>query len=126
MKPWRGVWPATKPGSKCLQYGAITRAGLASIEGDEDCLYLNVYSPLVCAGHSSILSIVHVGVCICEFATVGVRHHSAARPRVVDGGTASLRIYCMSGRGQTMRGGPPALGLGIGLTALRLKKINVL
>jgi hypothetical protein len=58
MKPWRGVWPAIKPGSKCLQYDPLTQA---SLQGDEDCLYLNVYSPMVCTANASIFSILHAG-----------------------------------------------------------------
>jgi hypothetical protein len=76
VKPWRGVWPATKPGSKCLQYDPVMQAGtsgLARLQGDEDCLYLNVYSPMVCAENSSILSVVHVGWCLCYTAHMGNR-----------------------------------------------------
>jgi hypothetical protein len=65
MKPWRGVWPAIKPGSKCLQYNPLAQTGTstqASLQGDEDCLYLNVYSPMVCAVNSSTFSMMHAGV----------------------------------------------------------------
>jgi len=43
MKPWPGVWNASSPGSKCIQYDHSSYL----IEGDEDCLYLNVYTPKV-------------------------------------------------------------------------------
>lgn len=43
MKPWPGVWNASLPGSKCIQYDHSSY----SIEGDEDCLYANVYTPKV-------------------------------------------------------------------------------
>jgi hypothetical protein len=52
---------------------------------------------------------------------MGPCHHSMARPRVADRGTASsyggyLRIHCIISRGQMTRGGPPDWGLGVGLT----------
>lgn len=40
---WLGVWNASAPGSKCIQYD---HPGY-SIQGDEDCLYVNVYTPTV-------------------------------------------------------------------------------
>ncbi|PNF28712.1 Venom carboxylesterase-6 [Cryptotermes secundus] len=65
MKPWRGVWPAITPGSKCLQYDPLTQAGTstqASLQGDEDCLYLNVYSPMLPAGGGAPLLDVIVNI----------------------------------------------------------------
>lgn len=44
MKPWRGVWNATTPGSPCL---GPDNTNFPNIIGQEDCLYLNVYSPKV-------------------------------------------------------------------------------
>ncbi|XP_050548710.1 esterase E4-like [Daktulosphaira vitifoliae] len=41
VKPWLGVWNATEPGSKCIQYDH----GTYVIQGEEDCLYVNVYTP---------------------------------------------------------------------------------
>ncbi|XP_050428947.1 venom carboxylesterase-6-like [Adelges cooleyi] len=41
LKPWLGIWNASTPGSSCIQYSHETY----DIEGDEDCLYLNVYTP---------------------------------------------------------------------------------
>ncbi|CAH4036316.1 unnamed protein product [Pieris brassicae] len=38
---WYGVLDATKPGNKCVQVNLID----GSIEGSEDCLYLNIYTP---------------------------------------------------------------------------------
>ncbi|XP_064072385.1 uncharacterized protein LOC113400940 [Vanessa tameamea] len=40
-KPWKGVRQARYHGSKCYQYEYIQNA----IQGSEDCLYLNVYTP---------------------------------------------------------------------------------
>jgi hypothetical protein len=63
---------------------------------------------------------------------VGPCHHGMARPQVADGGTASnmgggeLRIYRISIRGQPTRGGPPALGLGEGLTTTHRENVSLL
>lgn len=43
--PWRGVRAATAPGSDCPQIGSIA-TGVPQTSTDEDCLYLNVYTPL--------------------------------------------------------------------------------
>lgn len=45
LKPWAGVWNASSPGSDCLQYDHLTYLSDNPFLGDEDCLYLNVYSP---------------------------------------------------------------------------------
>lgn len=42
-QPWLGVWNASAPGSACIQYDH----GEYKIFGDEDCLYVNVYTPKV-------------------------------------------------------------------------------
>uniref|UniRef100_A0A1B6J7A4 Carboxylic ester hydrolase n=1 Tax=Homalodisca liturata TaxID=320908 RepID=A0A1B6J7A4_9HEMI len=52
-KPWLGVWDATHPGSVCLQYDHMTYLKEEPIIGDEDCLYLNVYTPELPAGFIS-------------------------------------------------------------------------
>jgi len=65
VKPWRGVWPATTPGSVCLQYfpyDKIEGSTEPPIRGDEDCLYLNVYSPMLPAGGSAPLLDVIVNI----------------------------------------------------------------
>ncbi|XP_050358515.1 esterase FE4-like isoform X2 [Nymphalis io] len=41
---WSGVWDATKPGNKCPQ---VNPFGNGSVEGCEDCLYLNIYTPIL-------------------------------------------------------------------------------
>lgn len=43
-KPWKGIWKA-KTIFKCLQYDHYTPPGPDKVSGDEDCLYVNVYSP---------------------------------------------------------------------------------
>ncbi|XP_046677003.1 venom carboxylesterase-6-like [Homalodisca vitripennis] len=43
-KPWQGVWDASHPGSVCLQYDHMTYLKEEPILGDEDCLYINVYT----------------------------------------------------------------------------------
>ncbi|GFG40741.1 hypothetical protein Cfor_06019 [Coptotermes formosanus] len=65
IKPWRGVWPATTLGSVCLQYlpyDKIEGSTTPTIRGDEDCLYLNVYSPMLPAGGSAPLLDVIVNI----------------------------------------------------------------
>uniref|UniRef100_A0A8D8TZM9 Carboxylic ester hydrolase n=1 Tax=Cacopsylla melanoneura TaxID=428564 RepID=A0A8D8TZM9_9HEMI len=47
LKPWMGVWNASSPGSDCLQYDHFTYLAENPFLGDEDCLYLNVYTPKV-------------------------------------------------------------------------------
>ncbi|XP_065212962.1 esterase FE4-like [Planococcus citri] len=44
LKPWLGVWNATKPLSRCLQIDALEPY---SILGEEDCLYLNIFTPKI-------------------------------------------------------------------------------
>ncbi|XP_050685009.1 venom carboxylesterase-6-like [Leptidea sinapis] len=41
LQPWVGVWNATRTSSSCMQYEPFSNA----VIGQEDCLYLNVYSP---------------------------------------------------------------------------------
>ena len=50
--PWHGVRPATAPGSDCPQIGAID-TGVPQTSTDEDCLFLNVYTPLA-ASHRTL------------------------------------------------------------------------
>ncbi|RZC40529.1 COesterase and/or Abhydrolase 3 domain containing protein [Asbolus verrucosus] len=44
VKPWVGVWEA-KTIYKCMQYNEYTLPGDDYVIGDEDCLYLNIYTP---------------------------------------------------------------------------------
>jgi carboxylesterase type B len=48
-KPWTGIWNASLPGSMCLQYNkAISFIDDHDpLVGDEDCLFINVYTPKV-------------------------------------------------------------------------------
>ncbi|KAK3927492.1 Venom carboxylesterase-6 [Frankliniella fusca] len=41
-KPWQGVWDATQFPPKCMQFD---RYPFSTVVGDEDCLYLNVFTP---------------------------------------------------------------------------------
>ncbi|KAJ8933687.1 hypothetical protein NQ318_008405 [Aromia moschata] len=43
-KPWTGIWKA-KTMFKCMQYDHFTLQGQDMVSGDEDCLYVNVYTP---------------------------------------------------------------------------------
>ncbi|XP_039291964.1 venom carboxylesterase-6 [Nilaparvata lugens] len=44
-KPWRGIWDGRKQGDVCLQYDHMVYLSPLSIVGDEDCLFINVYTP---------------------------------------------------------------------------------
>ncbi|KAJ9581386.1 hypothetical protein L9F63_023436 [Diploptera punctata] len=47
-EPWPGVWNASVPGSMCLQWMRIHPHNYGKhqhLTGDEDCLFLNVYTP---------------------------------------------------------------------------------
>lgn len=49
-KPWQGVWNATQPGAICLQCRRLPPRMYNTTDpiiGDEDCLFLNIYTPKV-------------------------------------------------------------------------------
>ncbi|XP_069696457.1 carboxylic ester hydrolase-like isoform X2 [Periplaneta americana] len=46
-EPWTGVLDATKEGPDCMQRPLPPRPKSPEVVGDEDCLYLNVYTPLL-------------------------------------------------------------------------------
>ncbi|XP_066147122.1 juvenile hormone esterase-like [Euwallacea fornicatus] len=43
--PWNGTLDATTERSQCVQFSSDDLLGLGDISGDEDCLYINVYTP---------------------------------------------------------------------------------
>lgn len=43
-EPWTGIYDATKPGNKAMQVNPYTST---TIDGSEDCLYLNIYTPVL-------------------------------------------------------------------------------
>lgn len=58
LKPWLGVWDATKPLSACLQYDPFED----KVTGSEDCLFVNVHTPNVNAAASlPVLIFIHGG-----------------------------------------------------------------
>ncbi|KAJ2949302.1 hypothetical protein O0L34_g6254 [Tuta absoluta] len=58
MKPWSGVWDATKPLSVCLQYDPFIK----SLTGSENCLFINVHTPQLNAGASlPVVVFIHGG-----------------------------------------------------------------
>jgi len=46
ITPWTGVLKAKQFGAPCLQYIFFRRNSTNTVAGSEDCLYLNVYTPL--------------------------------------------------------------------------------
>ncbi|XP_066996622.2 venom carboxylesterase-6 [Anabrus simplex] len=44
-KPWPGVWDATRYGSLCLQYEFTFDPDDERVIGDEDCLFINIFTP---------------------------------------------------------------------------------
>lgn len=44
LSSWEGIWPADTI-YKCMQYFHYTKEGEDYVIGDEDCLYLNIYTP---------------------------------------------------------------------------------
>nr|AII21987.1 odorant degrading enzyme CXE13 [Sesamia inferens] len=58
LKPWLGVWDATRPLSACLQYEPFVK----SIIGSENCLFVNVYTPKMNAGANlPVMVFIHGG-----------------------------------------------------------------
>ncbi|XP_069696466.1 esterase E4-like [Periplaneta americana] len=53
IEPWTGVLDATQDAPMCLQRGLFTPE--APLSGQEDCLYLNVYTPQLPDGSSSFV-----------------------------------------------------------------------
>ncbi|XP_044763428.1 venom carboxylesterase-6-like isoform X2 [Coccinella septempunctata] len=45
-KPWEGVWKANTK-HECMQYNHFPRLESDPVDGKEDCLYLNVYTPKI-------------------------------------------------------------------------------
>ncbi|RZC33705.1 COesterase and/or Abhydrolase 3 domain containing protein, partial [Asbolus verrucosus] len=46
VNPWNGIWKAQTI-YKCMQYNQYTPPGQDFVIGDEDCLYLNIYTPIL-------------------------------------------------------------------------------
>jgi hypothetical protein len=55
-KPWIGIWNASLPGSMCLQYNRPIPFvdDQDPIIGEEDCLFINVYTPKVIKNSNTI------------------------------------------------------------------------
>ncbi|CAH0390833.1 unnamed protein product [Bemisia tabaci] len=56
-KPWRGKWNASTLPPMCLQYDHMNYLNDKRFAGDEDCLYVNVYTPLLPSGNSPLLDV---------------------------------------------------------------------
>ncbi|KAL3282159.1 hypothetical protein HHI36_005354 [Cryptolaemus montrouzieri] len=66
IEPWKDVLDATKPHAVCPQRDIYRRTDL--IEGDEDCLYLNVYTPRLPSENLELLPVMvffHGGGFLC-------------------------------------------------------------
>lgn len=53
-KPWQGLWDATRLPPFCVQYD---RYPVAKVLGEEDCLYLNVYTPKLAGPGAPLLDV---------------------------------------------------------------------
>ncbi|XP_026275859.2 venom carboxylesterase-6-like [Frankliniella occidentalis] len=53
-KPWQGVWDATQFPPKCMQFD---RYPVSAVVGEEDCLYLNVFTPRLPAAGAPLLDV---------------------------------------------------------------------
>uniref|UniRef100_A0A182WL96 Carboxylesterase type B domain-containing protein n=1 Tax=Anopheles minimus TaxID=112268 RepID=A0A182WL96_9DIPT len=54
-EPWEGTYDATRPKNACIQ--KIVLVPTAPMFGVEDCLYLNVFAPVLDARHSKLLPV---------------------------------------------------------------------
>ncbi|HET8846084.1 MAG TPA: carboxylesterase family protein [Ktedonobacteraceae bacterium] len=62
LASWTGVRDATKFGSVCLQVGSpLTGVPEQGVVGNEDCLFLNVYTPAVVQSHLPVMVWIHGG-----------------------------------------------------------------
>nr|XP_021199848.2 LOW QUALITY PROTEIN: venom carboxylesterase-6 [Helicoverpa armigera] len=67
LKPWLGVWDATKPLPACLQYDPFIK----KITGSENCLYVNVYTPKMNPGANlPVVVFIHGGAFMYGEGTV--------------------------------------------------------
>ncbi|XP_069694783.1 uncharacterized protein [Periplaneta americana] len=57
-EPWEGILDATKPAPKCIQRNIFTFE--EDVSGEEDCLYLNVYTPQT-TGNLDVMVYIHGG-----------------------------------------------------------------
>ncbi|KAI5635799.1 carboxylesterase family domain-containing protein [Phthorimaea operculella] len=80
MKPWTGVWDATKPLPVCLQYDPFIK----SLAGSENCLFINVHTPQLNAGASlPVLVFIHGGAFMYGAGSLYEAHHLMDKDMVV-------------------------------------------
>ncbi len=80
-EPWPGVWDATKTRASSAQYENPMQGFAAEGPKDEDCLYLNVFTPAPDASRRPVMFWIHGG---------GFTHGSGSRP-LFDGGRLAER-----------------------------------
>ncbi|XP_069696467.1 esterase E4-like [Periplaneta americana] len=56
---WYGVWDASSPGRECIQRNLYVRD--SKVAGDEDCLYLNVFTPKISLPLLPVMVFIHGG-----------------------------------------------------------------
>ncbi|XP_071439355.1 venom carboxylesterase-6-like isoform X2 [Hetaerina americana] len=63
-EPFHGIWDSTHFRSQCIQHRHLYPSGHEQVAGQEDCLYLNVYTPKVTSNKRSsldVLIVIHGG-----------------------------------------------------------------
>ncbi|XP_053674412.1 uncharacterized protein LOC128724715 [Anopheles nili] len=77
-EPWQGNYDASKQKPACMQQLVLVPSG--PVHGSEDCLYLNVFTPILAPGNSGPLPVmvyIHGGA--YQFGSAQVEQHDPAR-----------------------------------------------
>ncbi|CAH2048810.1 unnamed protein product, partial [Iphiclides podalirius] len=80
LKPWLGIWDASKPLSECIQYDPFQQ----KVTGSENCLYVNVHTPKLNAGALlPVVVFIHGGAFMYGSGSVYDASHLMDRDMVV-------------------------------------------